>query len=73
MDTFQLGDKVEIIPEEAGIEWRGEPPHYIVGIDWCPKHGVTYTTSEVWPPKFRGRYVEGLTDEWAPNMLRLAQ
>jgi hypothetical protein len=71
-DTFQIGDMVEIVPEEAGRDWLGEPPHYITGIDWHPKHGVTYTTSEVWPPRCEGRFVVGLTDEWQAVHLRRA-
>lgn len=57
---FQIGERVSIIAPE----WKDEPPHYITGIDWHPKHGITYTTSEVWPPKVGGFHVEGLTDGW---------
>lgn len=57
---FQIGDQVNI----TAPDWQNEPPHYITGIDWHPKHGITYTTSEVWPPKVGGFHVEGLTEGW---------
>lgn len=58
-----IGTKVQIIPEEAGMEWAGDPPHYIAAVDWHPKHGVTYTTSETWPPY-------SYNFHWPPHMLR---
>lgn len=64
---FRIGDRVKIVAPE----WEQEPPHYITGIDWHPKHGVTYTTSEVWPPKVSGFFVQGLTDEWRDDDLAL--
>lgn len=70
VETFQIGDAVQIIPEAAGMDWQGELPHYITGIDWHPKHGITYTTSDVWPPRHQGHFVEGLTDEWRAEHLR---
>jgi len=71
-ETFQIGDMVEVIPETAGMDWRGEPPHYITGIDWHSEYGVTYTTSETWPPRVEGlrKGGVGLTDEWLPDQLR---
>lgn len=68
--AFSIGQKVQIVPETAGEEWRGDPPQFITGIDWHRLHGVTYTTSEVWPPRVSGLFVNGLTDEWQQHHLR---
>lgn len=70
VEIYQIGDRVEIMPYEFGIDWQGDPPQFIAGIDWHPKHGVTYTTSETWPPKCEGTRAVGLTDEWTPLHLR---
>jgi hypothetical protein len=64
---FAIGDKVKIL--YPGFE--NDDPHFITGIDWDAENGVTYTTSEVWPPKHSGDRVFALTDGWTPGNLRL--
>lgn len=71
-EAFQIGDRVKIVAETAGHEWAGEAPHFIVGVDWHPLYGITYTTSECWPPRVRGRHIESLTDGWAKHNLLAA-
>lgn len=64
----RIGDKVRItLPD-----FQGEPPHFVTGIAWHPKVGLSYTTSEVWPPKVEGLHICGLTDEWYPEHLAAA-